>query len=181
MAYVWVDLEMTGLDPSTNTILEVACLISDRSRSLHLLHDQQDGYHAIIHHDDSVLAGMNAWCIEQHGKSGLTQRVRESTKTLAQVEDELLTFIKEHVRDEKVGIVAGNSVHADVAFMKRYMPRVTNYLHYRIVDVSTVKELCRGWYPDLAPFQKQLTHRALDDILESIGELRYYQQHVFRP
>ncbi|EFJ43019.1 hypothetical protein VOLCADRAFT_66302 [Volvox carteri f. nagariensis] len=173
---VWVDLEMTGLDIERDTIIEVACIITDGDLKHEVL-----GPATAIHADDDVLDNMNAWCKEHHGKSGLTQRVRETHVTMAQAEDELLAFISGHTT-ENMAQLAGNSIHVDRMFLLKYMPRVVAYLNYRIVDVSSIKELARRWYPKAyknAP-RKKLAHTALSDIRESIEELKYYRKTVFR-
>ncbi|PNH00755.1 putative oligoribonuclease [Tetrabaena socialis] len=134
-----------------------------------------------IHHDEEVLANMNAWCIEHHGKSGLTQRVRESTTSLAEAEDQLLAFLVEHTA-ENAAQLAGNSIHVDRMFLYRYMPRVVAHLSYRIVDVSSIKEVARRWFPQTyrkAP-RKELKHTAESDIRESISELKFYRKAVFK-
>ncbi|GIL64900.1 hypothetical protein Vafri_18738 [Volvox africanus] len=173
---VWVDLEMTGLDVERDTIIEVACIITDGDLSNEVL-----GPDTAIHADDSVLDAMNEWCKEHHGKSGLTQRVRESRVTMAEAEEALLAFISEHTC-ENMAQLAGSSVHVDRMFMLKHMPRVVAYLNYRIVDVSSIKELARRWFPKAyrsAP-RKKLAHTALSDIRESIEELRYYRKAVFK-
>eukprot|EP00158_Paraphelidium_tribonemae_P004315 Partr_v1_DN26686_c1_g1_i4_m69320 putative REX2, RNA exonuclease 2 homolog (S. cerevisiae) len=175
---VWLDMEMTGLDlDGGDTILEVAIVLTN-SDLVEFPRDSQ--YHAIVHQTDAVLAGMNEWCIKHHGDSGLTARVRTSTLCISQVEDQIMDFLRADNRvPQGAGLLCGNSVHADRRFLARFMPKVDKYLHYRIVDVSTVKELCRAWNPAIfskAP-KKKLCHRAIDDILESIEELRFYRRH----
>lgn len=160
-----------------DTILQIACIITDGS-----LENVIEGEEIAIHHPDSVLEGMNEWCKEHHGKSGLTQAVRSSSVSLAQAERRVLTFIRKHIPNHKIGIIAGNSVHVDVAFLKKYMPTLINYLHYRIVDVSTVGELCKRWFPqDFARGPKKSNaHTAMSDIRESIAQLKYYKKTVFK-
>ncbi|CAO3691308.1 unnamed protein product [Rhizopus stolonifer] len=122
---------------------------------------------------------MNEWCIDHHGKSGLTRQVLESNITVQAAEKQVLDFLKLHI-PEGIAPLAGNSVHADKQFLVKEMPKIVDYLHYRIVDVSTIKELSKRWYPKIAAgVVKKATHRALDDIIESIEELKYYQKHVF--
>ncbi|GLC45760.1 hypothetical protein PLESTB_000501600 [Pleodorina starrii] len=173
---VWVDLEMTGLDVERDTIIEVACIITDGDLKREVM-----GPATAIHADDSVLDSMNEWCKEHHGKSGLTQRVRESTVTMAQAEEALLAFISEHTQ-ENMAQLAGNSIHVDRMFLLKHMPRVVAYLNYRIVDVSSIKELARRWFPKAhrAAPRKKLAHTALSDIKESIEELRYFRKAVFK-
>jgi oligoribonuclease len=173
---VWVDCEMTGLDVEKDVLLEVAVLITDAH-----LNVVAEGPEIVLHHPDDVLSGMGAWCREHHGASGLTAAVRASRVGLESCEDRLLDFVSRHTPKGKCPL-AGNSIGQDAKFLSKYMPRLMNQLHYRVVDVSTVKELCRRWYPlemSAAP-TKNMSHRALDDIKESIDELRFYRQNVFK-
>ncbi|KAJ3307338.1 Oligoribonuclease, mitochondrial [Blyttiomyces sp. JEL0837] len=174
---VWIDLEMTGLDLAKDHIMEIACIITDGD-----LNVVEEGPDLIIHLDKPELDSMNEWCIEHHGKSGLTASCLASTRTLQSVEQEVLAFIKKHIPKANVGVLAGNSVHMDKEFLRKEMPDLLGHLHYRLVDVSTVKELVRRWSPEAyanAPI-KLGKHRALDDILESIKELQYYRKSVFK-
>ncbi|KAM9348815.1 small fragment nuclease [Symphorus nematophorus] len=173
---VWVDLEMTGLDIDKDQIIEMACLITDSD--LNIL---AEGPNLIINQPDELLDGMSEWCKEHHGKSGLTQAVRDSKITLEQAEYEFLSFVRQHTPPGQCPL-AGNSVHADKRFLDKYMPQFMYHLHYRIIDVSTIKELCRRWFPEeyrMVP-HKKATHRALEDIRESIKELQYYRTNVFK-
>lgn len=173
---VWIDLEMTGLDVEKDTIIEIACVITDGT-----LNRQIEGPSIAIHHPDDVLDGMGEWCREHHGRSGLTNRCRASLVSLADAERQVLEFIKQHIRPDTAQI-AGNSVHVDKEFLKRHMPKLEDYLSYRILDVSTLKEICRRWYPKewrKAP-RKKNNHTALSDILESIEELKYYRTAIFK-
>jgi oligoribonuclease len=172
---VWVDLEMSGLDPEQHAILEIATIITDNE-----LRIVAEGPVRAIHQPESVLAIMDDWNREHHGASGLTERVRASIHSLANAEQETLGFVQRYC-SERSSPLCGNSVHQDRRFLVRYMPRFDAYLHYRNIDVSTVKELVRRWYPHgpQAP-EKRHAHLALDDIRESIDELRFYRQHVFR-
>jgi len=172
---VWMDLEMTGLDPETDTILEIATIITDGE--LNLL---AEGPNLAIHHADEVLDGMNEWCKQHHGASGLTARVQSSSVSLAEAEAQTLAFIRSHVPD-RTSPLCGNSIHQDRRFLSRYMPTLEAALHYRNIDVSTIKELARRWYPALPPVAKQSTHLAMDDIRESIAELKTYRQQLFLP
>jgi len=174
-ALVWVDLEMTGLNARTDHIMEMACLITDGQ--LNIIAEADD---LVVHQPDSVLESMNDWCKEHHGQSGLTQACRDSKVSLEEVQQIMLAFVQKYT-EPGVAILSGNTVHADKAFLQAYMPRFMGHLHYRIIDVSTVKELCRRWYPETftkAPLKKE-AHRALDDIKESIEELKFYRQHIF--
>lgn len=173
---IWMDLEMTGLDPERERIIEAAVLITDGNLEI-----IAEGPDLIIHQPEPLLAAMDEWNREHHGASGLVDKVRASTLGEAEAEAMLLEFIQAHCEPCKTPL-AGNSVHQDRRFLRRYMPRFDAYLHYRIVDVSTIKELARRWYPEVAAAapRKHQTHRALDDIRESVAELRYYRDTVFR-
>lgn len=172
---VWMDLEMSGLDPDTCQILEIATLITDGDLNL-----IAEGPDIVVHQPDAVLDAMDAWCTQQHGNSGLTAQVKASTTSLAEAEALTLEFLRTHCPPGKSPL-CGNSIGHDRRFLLRYMPQVAGFLHYRIVDVSSIKELTRRWYPTLSAPRKGETHRALDDIRESIAELRYYRERVFRP
>ena len=171
---VWMDMEMTGLDPQVNTILEMATLVTNDA-----LEVVADGPVLVIHHPNAVLDAMDQWNREHHHASGLTERVRASTLSLADAEAETLAFVKRYC-SKRSSPLCGNSIWQDRRFLARYMPALESYLHYRVIDVSTVKELIRRWYPGgPPPPQKRHAHLALDDIRESIAELRFYRQHYF--
>lgn len=173
---VWLDLEMTGLDPARCTILEIATIVTDEQ--LNIL---AEGPALAVHQPPRVLARMEPWSRKQHAKSGLTARVQASRVTLRQAESQTLAFLK---RWSRPGILplCGNSVHHDRRFLLTYMPRLHAWFHYRNVDVSTVKELARRWYPaGWAPPRKASTHLALEDIRASIAELRHYRSRIFLP
>jgi len=173
---VWMDLEMSGLEPERDVILEIATLITDASLTILV-----EGPVLAIHQPDPVLETMDDWNREHHGASGLTARVRASQVSTAEAEAQSLAFIAAHctVRSSPL---CGNSIHQDRRFIARYMPQLDRYLHYRNIDVSTVKELVSRWYPDgPPPPEKKHAHLALDDIRESIEELRFYRAHYFRP
>ncbi|XP_068685332.1 probable oligoribonuclease [Montipora foliosa] len=173
---VWVDLEMTGLDVETCHIIEMACLVTDENLNI-----VKEGPDLVVHQPDSALNAMDEWCTKHHRESGLTEAVRASKISLTEAEDIFLQFVKQHTPHKQCPL-AGNSVHADKRFLEKYMPRFMDHLHYRIVDVSTIKELCRRWYPniyrDVPP--KREKHRALEDIKESITELQFYKQTIFK-
>ncbi|KAI9189536.1 Phosphatidylinositol 3,4,5-trisphosphate-dependent Rac exchanger 2 protein [Blastocladiella emersonii ATCC 22665] len=175
---VWIDCEMTGLDLSKDHIIEIACIITDKDLNVVAESDE-----IIINQPQHVMDGMNAWCVEHHGKSGLTAAVLASTVSMADAEQRVLDFIRAHVPDRGAGLLAGNSVHADKQFLQIDMPRVVEHLSYRILDVSTVKEIVNRWYPKVAEGRpaKNFSHRALDDIRESIAELKYYRERAFIP
>ncbi len=173
-ALIWIDLEMTGLKPESDTIIEIATLVTDSS--LRLI---AEGPVLAIHQDDATLARMDDWNQRQHGGSGLLARVRASTVTLAQAEQATLEFLALHV-ESGASPMCGNSICQDRRFMARLMPRLEAFFHYRNLDVSTVKELARRWSPDIAAaFSKEGSHLALDDIRESVRELQYYREHFF--
>lgn len=174
---VWMDMEMTGLDPDSCGIIEVATLVTNSA-----LEVVAEGPELVIQQPESVLEAMDAWNVRHHTASGLLERVRASTTTCEQAEAATLAFLREHVPARSAPL-AGNSVHQDRRFLRRYMPALEAHLHYRIVDVSTVKELAKRWYPrdyGSAP-TKESSHRAMDDIRESIAELRYYRDAIFKP
>ena len=175
---VWIDCEMTGLDTTSDKLIEIAALVTDGD--LNIL---GDGVDIVIHADDEALANMPDVVTKMHAASGLTDEVRASTVTLAQAEQQVLDYIRAHVTSSGQVPLAGNSIATDRAFLARDMPRLNEYLHYRMVDVSSIKELCRRWYPKVYFGQppKGLAHRALADIRESIHELRYYRAAAFVP
>jgi oligoribonuclease len=172
---VWVDMEMSGLVPERDRILEVAMVVTDAD-----LNTIAEAPVYVVHQPDEVLDGMDSWNRSTHGKSGLVDKVRASTFSEAEVEGRILAFLKPLV-GERIAPLAGNTVHQDRRFMARYMPAFDAYLHYRIVDVSTLKELARRWRPDvIASFTKEGKHEALADVHESIRELRHYREHFLR-
>ncbi|ODQ63584.1 ribonuclease H-like protein [Nadsonia fulvescens var. elongata DSM 6958] len=174
---VWVDCEMTGLDHINDCIIEVCCLITDGDLNI----IDEEGYESVIHQPREVMENMNEWCVEHHGKSGLTEKVLNSTKTLSTVSSELLSYIKEYVPEARTGLLAGNTIHQDRLFLVREMPEVIEYLHYRQIDVSTIKEIGKRHNPDLMKKLpgKKMAHTARADILESIAELKWYTENYF--
>ena len=173
---VWIDMEMTGLEPDRERIIEMATILTDGQ-----LVEIAAGPALVLHQDDAVLAAMDDWNKKHHGGSGLIDRVKASTISDVEAEAQTIAFINAHVSAKDRPILAGNSIHQDRRFIHRYMPALEKRLHYRMVDVSTIKELARRWFPQVVAKQpvKKDSHRALDDIRESIEELRYYKQHVF--
>lgn len=172
---VWIDLEMTGLDPARDVIIEAAVLITDSELNI-----IADGPDLAIHRSEDELSVMNAWNRRTHHGSGLIKRVRASDVTIDQAEEQVLEFVQAWTVEGRAPL-CGNSVHQDRRFLHAEMPRLVDWLNYRIVDVSTVKELANRWYAEMEPFVKQERHRALDDIRESIDELRWYRQQIFKP
>lgn len=172
---IWIDLEMTGLDPQRDQIIEIATVVTDQH--LHIL---AQGPVMAIYQSDEILAAMDDWNTRHHGASGLAQRVRQSQTSLVDAEVETLKFLRHYVPSGK-SPMCGNSICQDRRFMARLMPDLEAFFHYRNLDVSTLKELARRWCPDLVSgFVKKETHLALQDILESIEELKYYRQHFIR-
>lgn len=172
----WVDLEMTGLEPDTCSIVEIASLVTDSQLEI-----VAQGPELVIHQPDDVLASMNDFVRQLHTRSGLVERIRSSTVSLDDAAAQTLAFIEANL-EKGTAPLCGNSVWKDRSFLERYMPSVLGHLHYRIVDVSTIKELVRRWYPqELQVPRKREVHRALDDIRESIEELKWYRSKVFVP
>ncbi|MEZ5259710.1 MAG: oligoribonuclease [Ilumatobacteraceae bacterium] len=175
---VWMDLEMTGLEPSKDVIVEIATLVTDDELEI-----VAEGPDLVVHADEATLAAMDPFVVEMHTRSGLLEAIRSSTISLEQAGAETLAFIKQHVPQERSVPLCGNSIGTDRRFLAAYLPDIENYLHYRSVDVSSIKELARRWYPQVvsARRSKSGAHRALDDIRESVAELRYYREHLFVP
>jgi oligoribonuclease len=173
---VWIDCEMTGLDLKTDRLIEIAVLVTDSE-----LNVLGDGIDVVIHAEEDALTSMVDVVTQMHTKSGLIDEVRESTIDLATAETMALDYIRDHVKQAKTAPLAGNSIATDRGFLARDMPKLDDYLHYRMIDVSSIKELCRRWYPRIyfGQPEKGLAHRALADIHESIRELRYYRQTAF--
>jgi oligoribonuclease len=172
---IWVDMEMTGLDPDNDRIIEVAVVVTDAS-----LVTIAEAPVLVVHQSDAVLAGMDGWNTATHARSGLTARVRASTMNEAEVEAALIEFLKRFVGRGK-SPMCGNSICQDRRFMARSMPTLEAFFHYRNLDVSTLKELCKRWRPEVAAaFKKHQKHEALADIHESIEELKHYREHFLK-
>lgn len=169
---IWIDLEMTGLNSAHDRILEIATLVTDNTLNI-----IAEGPTFAIHQADTLLVGMDEWNTKHHAQSGLIKRVHESNVDEKQAEEATLAFLAQYLKPGESPL-CGNSIYNDRIFLARYMPTLERFCHYRNIDVSTVKELARRWKPELA-FKKQSTHRALDDIRESIAELKFYQEHFF--
>ncbi len=173
---VWIDCEMTGLELRSDKLIEIAALVTDSE-----LNVLGEGVDIVIHADDEALAAMPEVVQKMHAHSGLTEEVRAATITLAQAEQQVLDYIKQFVPDPRSAPLCGNSIGTDRGFIVRDMPTLDAYLHYRMIDVSSIKELCRRWYPRIyfGQPEKGLAHRALADITESIRELAYYRRTTF--
>jgi oligoribonuclease len=175
---VWIDCEMTGLDLTKDALVEIAVLVTDSE-----LNVVDEGVDIVIHADDAVLDTMPDVVREMHANSGLTPLVRSSTVSVAEAEAQVLAYVRKHIPDARTAPLCGNSIATDRGFIARDMPALDAHLHYRMIDVSSIKELCRRWYPRIyyAQPDKGLTHRALADIKESIRELMYYRGTAFVP
>ena len=172
---IWVDMEMSGLNPDTDKVLEVAIVVTDTH-----LNTVAEAPVLVVHQHDAVLDAMDTWNKAAHAKSGLTERVKTSSLPEADVESRMVEFLRQHV-PPGVSPLCGNSVHQDRRFMVRYLPRLEAFFHYRNLDVSTLKELVKRWKPELAAgFAKHGKHEALADIYESIEELKYYREHFLK-
>jgi oligoribonuclease len=173
---VWMDLEMTGLDHTSDVIVEIATLITDDDLTV-----VAEGPDLVIHQPDDVLDRMDPFVVEMHSRSGLLDQIKASEISLADAGAATLEFIKRHVPEPATVPLCGNSIGTDRRFLAAYLPDIENYLHYRSIDVSSVKELVKRWYPEIDAGRPrgQGSHRALDDIRESIREMAYYREHVF--
>lgn len=174
-ALIWLDMEMTGLDPDNNKIIELAVVITNSQ-----LETVAEGPVWVVHQSDEILDGMDAWNKNTHGRSGLIDKVKASTLNEAEVAEQCLAFLKQYV-PERTSPMCGNSICQDRRFMARHMPKLEEYFHYRNLDVSTLKELVKRWKPELAKgLTKHGKHEALADIYESIEELKYYREHFIK-
>lgn len=176
---VWIDCEMTGLDINNDHIIEICCLITDGDLNI----VDETGYESTVYYDKTVLDNMNEWCINQHGKSGLTEKILQNPhQTLSKVQQELFDYIKRYIPEERKGVLAGNSIHMDKFFMYREFSDIINHLHYRLVDVSTIMEFGYRHNPNLMKVtpKKIGSHTARSDIIESINQLKWYRNHYFK-
>ena len=172
---IWIDLEMTGLDPDSDQIIEIASVVTDKELTV-----LAEGPVLAIHQDDAVLGAMDEWNTRQHAQSGLTERVRTSSTTEREAEAATLSFLREYV-DQGASPICGNSICQDRRFLSRHMPELAAYFHYRNLDVSTLKILVKLWLPEIgARFDKNSVHLALADIHDSIRELRFYREQLFK-
>jgi oligoribonuclease len=172
---IWIDLEMTGLNPDKNRVIEIATVVTDKELTV-----LAEGPVCAIHQTDETLAAMDEWNTRQHSASGLTERVRASTVTESEAEQATLQFLRQYV-DQGASPICGNSICQDRRFLIRHMPDLASYFHYRNLDVSTLKILVKLWMPELGVrFEKQSVHLALADIHDSIRELRFYREHLFK-
>jgi oligoribonuclease len=171
---IWIDLEMTGLNPETSVILEIAVVVTDGS-----LQTVAEGPDIAIHYPEKILESMESWSRKQHQSSGLLERVRASSVDCRKAEEDVLGFLSKHCKKGESPL-CGNSIWQDRRFLIKYMPMLEAFFHYRNVDVSSIKELAKRWYPSLPLYKKKKAHLALSDIKESINELKYYHEKVFR-
>ncbi len=172
---IWIDLEMTGLDRENDKVIEIATIVTDSQ-----LNEMVEGPTIAIHQSDEIMNNMDEWCTNQHGKSGLTKRVKESSFSEADAEKATIEFLEKYV-PSGVSPMCGNSIGQDRAFILRCMPKLGEFFHYRNIDVSTLKELGRRWAPEIQKgFTKDSSHLAMDDIKDSIAELKYYREHLMK-
>jgi len=172
---IWIDLEMTGVDPENHVILEIATIVTDDELEL-----VAEGPCLAINYPEAVLSNMDEWSRIHHQASGLTDRVKRSPFDCAQAELKTLDFLRVYCQ-ERQSPLCGNSIWQDRRFLARHMPTLHEFFHYRTIDVSSIKELVKRWYPSFPPFEKEKAHLALADIKESIGELQYYREKIFQP
>ena len=170
----WIDLEMTGLDPEKHHIIEIASLVTDSDLNI-----VEEGPEIAVSQTDSVLSLMNDWNVNQHTSSGLVKKIKDSSIVLSEAEKMTLDFFKKHIKQHKSPL-CGSSVSHDRRFLIKHMPRLANHFHYRHIDVSSFKEVIKRWSPDAEEFQKKSSHRAMDDIKESVNELKFYREKFFK-
>ena len=169
----WIDLEMTGLDPEKHHIIEIACLVTDSNLNI-----VAEGPELAIFQDEDILSLMNEWNVKQHTSSGLVEKIKSSDISIKEAEDECLKFFQSHIKQHKSPL-CGSSVSHDRRFLIKHMPKLANHFHYRHIDVSSFKEVIKRWYPEEDEFKKASSHRAMDDIKESVNELKFYREKLF--
>ncbi len=172
--FIWIDLEMTDLNPLTSQIVEISTIITDNN-----LNVIAEGPDLVIHQEEKVIEGMSQWCKEHFSESGLIEEIRASKTSLKEAEEKTLEFIKKYCLTQ-TGLLAGSSVYIDRELLSIHMPSIISYLHYRIIDVNTIKELCHRWYPLVPDYPKIEPHRSKKDVFESIAELKYYRRAIFK-
>ena len=169
----WIDLEMTGLDPEKHHIIEIACLVTDSNLNI-----VAEGPELAIFQDEDILSLMNEWNVKQHTSSGLVEKIKSSDISIKEAEEECLNFFQSHIKQHKSPL-CGSSVSHDRRFLIKHMPKLANHFHYRHIDVSSFKEVIKRWYPETDEFKKASSHRAMDDIKESVNELKFYREKLF--
>lgn len=169
----WIDLEMTGLDPEKHHIIEIACLVTDSNLNI-----VAEGPELAIFQDEDILSLMNEWNVKQHTSSGLVEKIKSSDISIKEAEEECLKFFQSHIKQHKSPL-CGSSVSHDRRFLIKHMPKLANHFHYRHIDVSSFKEVIKRWYPETDEFKKASSHRAMDDIKESVNELKFYREKLF--
>ena len=169
----WIDLEMTGLDPEKHHIIEIACLVTDSNLNI-----VAEGPELAIFQDEDILSLMNEWNVKQHTSSGLVEKIKSSDISIKEAEDECLKFFQSHIKQHKSPL-CGSSVSHDRRFLIKHMPKLAKHFHYRHIDVSSFKEVIKRWYPEADEFKKASSHRAMDDIKESVNELKFYREKLF--
>ena len=170
----WIDLEMTGLDPEKHHIIEIATLVTDSNLNI-----VEEGPEIAIYQTDEILSLMNDWNVNQHTSTGLVEKVKASNISLSSAEAQTLEFFKKHLKQHQSPL-CGSSVSHDRRFMIKHMPKLANFFHYRHIDVSSFKEVIKRWHPEAEEFKKTSSHRALDDIKESVNELKFYRENFFK-
>ena len=169
----WIDLEMTGLDPEKHHIIEIACLVTDLNLNI-----VAEGPEIAIFQDEDILSLMNEWNVKQHTSSGLVEKIKSSDISIKEAEEACLKFFQSHIKQHKSPL-CGSSVSHDRRFLIKHMPKLANHFHYRHIDVSSFKEVIKRWYPEADEFKKTSSHRAMDDIKESVNELKFYREKLF--
>ena len=170
----WIDLEMTGLDPEKHHIIEIACLVTDSNLNI-----VAEGPELAIFQDEDILSLMNEWNVKQHTSTGLIEKIKSSSISIEEAEKDTLDFFQKHIKQHKSPL-CGSTVSHDRRFLIKHMPKLANHFHYRHLDVSSFKEVIKRWYPEENYFEKKSSHRAMDDIKESVNELKFYREKFFK-